>query len=131
MDGPSAPRPMSSMNSFELVPMLPVKSLAPAVDYYRRLGFTVVLRRDDWGWARLALGPVEIMLDQSIHLHAGIPRTGVLYLYPPDLDGFHRSVRDNGVPVPDIGETFYGMREFRFEDPDGNRWWVGQEPRAG
>lgn len=115
------------MNTFQLVPMLPVQALSRAVDFYVRLGFTVVLRRDDWGWARLALGEVEIMLDQSIHLHAGIPRTQVLYLYPSDLDAFHDSVRRNGIAVPDIGETFYGMREFRFEDPDGNRWWVGQE----
>jgi len=24
--------------------------------------------------------------------------------------------------------TFYGMREFRIDDPDGNRLWIGQQP---
>ncbi len=23
--------------------------------------------------------------------------------------------------------TFYGMTEFRMEDPDGNRLWIGQD----
>ena len=27
---------------------------------------------------------------------------------------------------PDLDVTFYGMTEFRFNDPDGNRLWIGQ-----
>jgi hypothetical protein len=30
------------------------------------------------------------------------------------------------VAAPDLEETFYGMREFRIDDPDGNRLWIGQ-----
>jgi hypothetical protein len=27
--------------------------------------------------------------------------------------------------------TFYGMTEFRIDDPDGNRLWIGQNVSAG
>jgi hypothetical protein len=30
------------------------------------------------------------------------------------------------VKVPDLEVTFYGMTEFRIEDPDGNQLWIGQ-----
>lgn len=32
----------------------------------------------------------------------------------------HARVRRNGLPVPDLRVTFYGMKEFRIKDPDGN-----------
>jgi catechol 2,3-dioxygenase-like lactoylglutathione lyase family enzyme len=110
-----------------LVPMLPVRSVVASVAFYEKLGFTVEQRNDAWGWARLACGDCRLMVDQSINLHSGVPRQGVLYLYPDDIAGYHRQVRANGVPVPDLDLTFYGMREFRIDDPDGNRLWIGQE----
>jgi hypothetical protein len=30
------------------------------------------------------------------------------------------------VTIPDLEVTFYGMTEFRFDDPDGNRLWIGE-----
>src|SRR3546814_17558629 len=75
-------------------------------------------------------GDSQIMLDQSINLHAGIPRIAVLYLYPQDVVEFHRQARTAGLPVPDLDETFYGMTEFRVDDPDGNRLWIGQQRGA-
>src|SRR3546814_18250618 len=66
------------------------------------------------------------MLDQSINRHACIPRIAVLYLYVDDVVDFHRRARQNGLSVPDPEATFYDMTEFRIEDPDGNRLWIGQ-----
>jgi catechol 2,3-dioxygenase-like lactoylglutathione lyase family enzyme len=115
------------MNLARLVPMQPVKSLPESVVFYEKLGFVVEARNDEWGWAKLRSGSCELMLDQSINLHAGIPRISVLYLYPRDIGEFHRRARENGLRVPELDATFYGMTEFRLEDPDGNRIWVGQE----
>jgi uncharacterized glyoxalase superfamily protein PhnB len=67
------------------------------------------------------------MVDESIHLHPGIPRTSVLYLYPEDIVRFHAELRASGIEVPELETSFYGMREFRMEDPDGNRLWIGQD----
>jgi len=75
----------------------------------------------------LRCGDCQLMLDQSINPHAGIPRIAVLYFYPENVADFHRRAQENGLLVPDLDVTFYGMREFRIEDPDGNRLWIGQE----
>jgi len=44
---------------------------------------------------------------------------------------FHRHARENGLSVPELDVTFYGMTEFRIEDPDGNRLWIGQGEDSG
>ncbi len=109
-----------------LVPMLPVRHLPQGIDFYSGLGFEVETRRDDWGWAMLRLGECRIMLDQSIFHATQRPSASVLYLYPEDIDAFHAEASRRGLTLPDLEATFYGMREFRIEDPDGNRLWIGQ-----
>ena len=39
---------------------------------------------------------------------------------------YHRQVRSSGLTIPDLDVTFYGLTEFRLDDPDGNRLWIGQ-----
>jgi hypothetical protein len=48
-------------------------------------------------------------------------------LLPDNIAEYHRQVRKNGLDIPDLDETFYGMTEFRIDDPDGNRLWIGQD----
>jgi len=109
-----------------LIPMLPVRSVPASVEFYQKLGFSVEQRNDGWRWAMLCFGECRIMLDESINAHPDAPRSGVLYLYPDDISGFHEQLRANGLDVPDLDVTFYGMTEFRIDDPDGNRLWIGQ-----
>jgi catechol 2,3-dioxygenase-like lactoylglutathione lyase family enzyme len=113
-----------------ITPMLPVRDISASADFYGRLGFRVEKKSDEWGWALLALGDCHLMIDQSINLHRDVPRQGVLYLYPEDIAAFHEEVRRNGLAVPDLEMTFYGMTEFRIDDPDGNRLWIGQNVPA-
>lgn len=115
------------MSLNRLVPMQPVKSMPDSVAFYEKLGFAVENRNDEWGWAKMSCGDCQLMLDQSINLHVGIPRISVLYLYPESVLDFHRRALENGLPVPELDDTFYGMKEFRMEDPDGNRLWIGQD----
>ena len=119
------------MRMNRVIPMLPVKSMAESLLFYQKLGFSVETKNDDWGWAMLCFDDCRLMVDQSINLHRGIPRPSVLYLYPEDIVEYHRQVRSNGLEVPDLNVTFYGMTEFRLEDPDGNRLWIGQSPSMG
>ena len=118
------------MRLSRLIPMLPVRSLPASVAFYEALGFEVERRRDDWGWALLRLDECRLMLDQSINAHPDAPRQSVLYLYPDDITAYHLQVRANGLDIPDLDVTFYGMIEFRLEDPDGNRLWIGQSTSA-
>lgn len=115
------------MSLNNLVPMQPVKNMPASVTFYEKLGFVVESRNDEWGWAKLRCGDCQLMLDQSINLHAGIPRISVLYLYPENVQDFHRRAREQGLSIPELDDTFYDMTEFRMEDPDGNRLWIGQE----
>jgi len=110
----------------KMIPMLPVRSIAASVEFYRKLGFEVEQRNDQWRWARLTSGDCSLMVDESINFAPTAPRQSVLYLYPEDVSAFHRQVRENGVAVPELETTFYGMTEFRLADPDGNRLWIGQ-----
>lgn len=110
----------------KLIPMLPVQHLSASVSFYEKLGFTVTRREDHWGWARLGHGDCEIMLDQSINQQPSAPRQSVVYLYPDNIDEYHGQVRVSGLEISDLETTFYGMREFRINDPDGNRLWIGQ-----
>lgn len=119
------------MKLSRLVPMLRVRSLPRSIEFYRKLGFAVEKRNDGWRWAMLRFDDCRLMLDESINLHPGIPRTSVLYLYPEVIREYHAQVRANGAEVPDLETTFYGMLEFRIEDPDGNRLWIGQDTAAG
>ena len=114
------------MSLNRLVPMQPVASMPASVEFYEKLGFSVENRNDEWGWAMLRCGDCRLMVDQSINLHPGIPRISVIYLYPENLQEFHKRARENGLDVPEVDNTFYDMTEFRIEDPDGNRLWIGQ-----
>lgn len=116
------------MGMARLIPMLPVRNIAASIAFYEKLGFRVENRRDDWGWAMLRFGECRIMVDQSINAHPDAPRCSVLYLYPDDVTEYHRRARGDGLDLPDLDVTFYGMTEFRIEDPDGNRLWIGQAP---
>lgn len=118
------------MSLNRLVPMQPVKNMPTSVTFYEKLGFIVEDRNDEWGWAMLRCGNSQLMLDQSINLHAGIPRISVLYLYPDDIANFHHRARKNGLSVPELDTIFYGMAEFRIAAPDGNHLWIGQEKGA-
>jgi uncharacterized glyoxalase superfamily protein PhnB len=114
------------MKMNRLIPMLPVKSMPASVEFYRKLGFQIERRSDEWGWAMLVLDECRLMVDQSIRQHSGTPSPSVLYLYPENVVEYHAQVRANGLAVPDLERTFYDMTEFRFDDPDGNRLWIGQ-----
>jgi len=113
-----------------IIAMLPVRNLATSIEFYGKLGFNVHQRNDGWGWAMLAHGDCRLMLDRSINQQPDAPRQSVLYLYLDDIAAYHRQVRESGLSVPDPDQTFYEMTEFRIEDPDGNRLWIGQDKTA-
>jgi hypothetical protein len=115
------------MKMNRLIPMLPVKSMPASIEFYAKLGFSVERRNGEWGWAMLRFDECRIMLDQSINLDPDAPRQSVLYLYPENIVEYHQMVRRNGLAVPDLEVTFYGLTEFRLDDPDCNRLWIGQE----
>jgi len=118
------------MKMLRLIPMLPVASMPASVAFYRKLGFEVEARNDDWRWAMLRFDECRLMVDESINVDPAASRLAVIYLYPEDVVAYHRALRRNGVMVPELDVTFYGLAEFRIDDPDGNRLWIGQKSSA-
>jgi len=114
------------MKMTRLIPMLPVRSMPASVEFYSKLGFTVEKRNDHWRWAMLCFDECRLMVDESINVQPEAPRYSVLYLYPDDIAAYHEQIRKNGLLVPELETSFYGMTEFRIDDPDGNRLWIGQ-----
>ncbi len=119
------------MKMNRLIPMLPVKSIPASVEFYEKLGFSVENRSDEWGWAMLRFDECRLMVDQSIRGHLSGSSAAVVYLYPENVVEYHRQVRERGVAAPELDGTFYGMTEFRIDDPDGNRLWIGENTSAG
>jgi catechol 2,3-dioxygenase-like lactoylglutathione lyase family enzyme len=114
------------MKMDRIIPMLPVRNMQASVEFYQKLGFGVERKEDDWGWAMLSFGECRLMVDQSINHHGFMSRQSILYFYPENIVEYHKHVREAGLDIPDLDITFYGMTEFRLEDPDGNRLWIGQ-----
>ena len=115
------------MKMHRLIPMLPVRHTATSVAFYQKLGFEIEERNDQWGWAMLRFNECRLMVDQSINQHPLASKQSVIYLYPEDVVAYHALLKESGLKVPDLEVTFYGMTEFRIEDPDGNRFWIGQQ----
>jgi catechol 2,3-dioxygenase-like lactoylglutathione lyase family enzyme len=118
------------MKMDRLIPMLPVRDISASIEFYQKLGFSVENRNDEWRWAKLRFDECRLMVDQSINIHPEAPRQGVIYLYPDNIVEYHAHARASGLEIPDLETTFYGLTEFRIDDPDGNRLWIGQENAA-
>jgi catechol 2,3-dioxygenase-like lactoylglutathione lyase family enzyme len=114
------------MKMNRIVPMLPVRSMSASVEFYQKLGFSVERREDRWGWAMLHQDECRLMVDESINCDRDAARRAVVYLYPEDIADYHQQVRERGITVLELDVTFYGMTEFRLNDPDGNQLWIGQ-----
>ena len=118
------------MRLSRLIPMLPRAQPGRQRAVLREAGLPGRAAPRRSGWAMLRFDDCRLMLDQSINTHPHAPRQGVLYLYPDDIAAYHEQVRRNGLEIPDLDTTFYGMTEFRLDDPDGNRLWIGQAPAS-
>ncbi len=117
------------MSIHRITAMVPITDLDQAISFYSRgLGLRVVRRRDDWGHAILeGEHGCQVMIDRSIRAESNAAT--VVYYYTSEIESVRGRLIAAGFDPDTIGETFYGMTEFRVRDPDGNRVWVGA--RAG
>lgn len=126
--------------------MLAVESVERARDFYvGKLGFTL-LNSMEWegrlGWAIVGAGGpsgpgkddpwrVELMFSRQEDGRGGADRETrhgvILYLYPKGVEALHALYRSIGLPVTDLRVTFYKMKEFTIEDPDGYQVWFGED----
>jgi len=107
-----------------IAPIFQVADLKRSIDFYTRvLGFEL-------GWtagdppdrASLCRDAVEITIESDPS-----PVRGQAYVYVDGVDAFYAAAAAAGanISVP-VADRFYGMRDGRILDPDGNELHVGQ-----
>lgn len=102
-------------------PTLPVVDMVEAVTFYERAGFGV---RDDNGEPGEGFAFVEFDGQSVFDLAAAgmdpaANRAGC-YLIDDDADAWHARMNTVGVPVTELADRPWGMREFTLTDPSGN-----------
>ena len=127
--------PLNRKNYGAVTPMLAVRDIRGAVEFYKNaLGFTVRSVMDGPEGplhAELRLRETTLMLSpesrQQHNLSAGtIGNTpATLYLLVDDVDSvFNRAVAAGAKVTMPVADMFWGDRCGQFSDPEGNKWMI-------
>lgn len=113
-----------------LTPMIWTNAFQETIDFYTgRLGFVCGDRNDDWGWAGLYHGAIDLMVARP-NAHTPFERpvfTGSFYFKVEDVDAWWEVVKDQ-VEIVYAPETFaWNMREFGIHDNNGYILQFGQD----
>lgn len=120
------------MTLASMVPMVSVSDVARSVDFYQQaFGFKVMNTYEIEGqlnWVFLQSDTVDLMLVAAeAPFGDRLHRDVILYFYPLNIEELHASLQQQGFNVGELSTTFYGMKEFRLEDPDGYELCFGQD----
>jgi len=113
-----------------VAPVLPVRSVARALEHYRKLGFTAKAYEEqadgDPVYGFLSRGAIELHLARVVALDPS-KNTSACYLYVDDANALHAEWSAAGVGgrLTSPEDTPYQLREFAHVDPDGNLLRVG------
>ncbi len=116
----------------QAIPILPSRSIAGTVAFYRQLGFEGDAHAYDSGYAILCRGAIELHFFAHPALNPAENDAGC-YLRVQDVQAIYRAfaaadLPAAGVPRMDALEAKpWGMKEFAVIDLDGNLIRVGQE----
>lgn len=118
------------MTLASMVPMVCVSDVTRSVAFYQQaFGFKVMNTYELAGqlnWVFLQSDTVDLMLVAAEAPFGNRDRDVILYFYPVNIDELHASLQQKGFNVGELSTTFYGMKEFRLEDPDGYELCFGQ-----
>ena len=108
--------------AMDVYPVFAVADLSAAIDFYTsQLGFA-----ERWRWGEPPTRAGVSLEDLEIHLDAADqgapPGPSVIYCHVDDVRPYYEACRERGVSfVFDLTDREWGMRDFRVEDPSGNR----------
>lgn len=111
-------------------PVLPVRNVSRALEYYRRLGFDARAYHEqqdgDPIYGYLRRGPIELHLVRVTCLDPAA-NTSAVYMYVSDADALYAEWQAAGVECRLMApeDRAYGLREMALTDPDGNLLRVG------
>lgn len=122
----------------EQIPLIAVRHMGRALQFYSLLGFEVVSRHPDPpgdpGWAALGAGAARLMVHAGHHRrdHLTLRPGGsiTLSLYVQGLDAVHGALSAAGMRPTNIELMPYGAREFYVNDPDGHELALVEFPAS-
>jgi catechol 2,3-dioxygenase-like lactoylglutathione lyase family enzyme len=119
---------MTAGSIAHVVPILPVKNLARAMDFYRRLGFSAHSWRDGDGYGFLTRDGLEIHLSKSDKLIENQNPCGVyFYLVDGTAAALEAEFLAAGVSLSErLAAREWKQNEFALRDPDGNLLVFGE-----
>jgi catechol 2,3-dioxygenase-like lactoylglutathione lyase family enzyme len=115
--------------STRVAPIFPVRDVAAALAYYRRLGFGA----REWhggGYGFVTFDGAEIHLDAEPDLDARTDRRATAYLFVEDADALAHTWLAAGADVQLPQDTEWGQHEGVLVDPDGNAIRFGSPMNA-
>lgn len=119
---------MSGVKLKSISPIFQVADLERAIAFYRdTLGFDVAWQAGEPPThAAVCRDDVEISLEV-----AASPATAHAYLHVAGVDALFATAAAAGarIAVP-LADRWYGLRDGRIADPDGNQLSIGEEARA-
>ncbi|MHC1559883.1 VOC family protein [Actinomycetospora sp. C-140] len=102
------------------IPILPVREMADAVAFWSRVPHLTVDEYAGGGYAFVRHDGAEVVhLGLVSDLDVAGNAAGC-YLHVDDADRRRAELADAGLPVSEVREEPWGLREFRFTDPSGN-----------
>lgn len=110
-------------------PNIFVADINQTVDFYKQLGFNVVMTVPDQGdfiWVMMTCGNVSFMFQTFESLGNELPMISrqnggslLLYIQTTGIRQFFDRIKDNVKVVKGLEKTFYGATEFSIEDNNG------------
>jgi catechol 2,3-dioxygenase-like lactoylglutathione lyase family enzyme len=110
-------------------PVLPVRDIARAMDFYRRLGFTAHAWQNGDIYAFIQRDGHELHLSRSDKLTGNqSPAAAYFYLIKGTAESLQAEFRAAGVEIlSPLAPRPWNMRDFTIADPDGNHLHFGEE----
>jgi uncharacterized glyoxalase superfamily protein PhnB len=116
------------MNS--LSPNLFVKDIAQTIDFYKQLGFQLVMtvpaEGEDLVWAMMTNGSVTFMFQTFTSLSDDLPEISrndggslLFYINTTGILAFFEEIKDKVTVLKGVEKTFYGATEFSIVDNNG------------
>jgi catechol 2,3-dioxygenase-like lactoylglutathione lyase family enzyme len=103
------------------VPVLHTDDLDASIRFWEGAGFKVHRFDDDFASGEREGLEVHLVLDRP----DGRDRGGA-YIHARNPDAVHAAWTEAGLPVSDVRDEPWGMREFNVVDPGGNRVRIGR-----
>jgi uncharacterized glyoxalase superfamily protein PhnB len=103
------------------VPVLPTDDMGASTAFWTAAGFGVGAYSADFAIAEREGVELHVVSAQP----SDARDRGEAYLHVRDVGGVHRAWAAAGLPVSELRDEPWGMREFHLTDPGGNHVRVG------